>query len=136
MELMRKGFLIACGALVAVAMSGCSVFMAANQPRKRNLNVLAVGSPRSLVLAELGAPVSTEMNRRNRVDVYAFRQGYSRGVRTTRAVGHGVADFLTLGIWEVVGTPTEAFFDGEETLIQVQYDAGDKVVQTMTLKRP
>lgn len=132
---MRKGFIVTCGVVVAFALSGCSVFMAANQPRKRNLNVLAVGSPRSLVMAELGAPVSTETLRRSRVDVYSFRQGYSRGVRTTRAVGHGVADFLTLGIWEVVGTPAEAFFDGEETLIQVQYDAADRVVQTMTLKR-
>ena len=39
--------------------TGCSVFMAAKQPEKKDTKMLAVGVPRAVILAEFGAPVST-----------------------------------------------------------------------------
>ena len=34
--------------------SGCSVFMAANQPASKNLDLFSVGTPRDMLLAEFG----------------------------------------------------------------------------------
>ncbi len=121
--------------LVATGLAGCSVYMAAKQPPKKNLGVLVEGSPRSLIIAELGQPVSTEMKEGKRVDVFSFVQGYSKGARAGRAAFHGAADVLTLGLWEVVGTPTEATFDGNKMAFEVTYDASEKAEKIVTLQK-
>jgi hypothetical protein len=69
------------------------------------------------------------------VDVFSFTQGYSKGAKTGRAVFHGAADVLTLGLWEVVGTPTEAVFDGRQVAFEVTYDASEKVEKVVTLQK-
>src|SRR3954454_7614264 len=98
--------------LLAVSASGCSVAMAAHQPSRKDTELLTPGVPRNLVLAELGAPVSSDTRDGKRVEVFSFVQGYRKGVRIGRTVGHATADVLTLGLWEVAGTPTEAVLDG------------------------
>ena len=113
--------------LVMAVGNGCSVYMATRQPDKKDLDVLAVGTPRAHLLAELGQPTVTEMRDDKRVDVFSFVQGYSKGAKTGRAVFHGVADALTLGLWEVVGTPTEASFTGEKVAYEVTYGESDMV---------
>lgn len=113
--------------------NGCSVYMATKQPDKKNLDVFTVGTPRSLVIAEIGQPQATEIRDGKRVDVFSFVQGYSKGVRAARAIWHGVADIFTLCIWEIVGTPTEAIFTGEKVAYEVTYDARDKVEKTVTV---
>lgn len=115
--------------------SGCSVFMAAKQPDKKNLALLNPGTQRPLLIAEFGSPIHTETKDGNKVDVFSFVQGYSTGAKTGRAVFHGAADVFTLGLWEVVGTPTEAAFDGQNMAVQVQYDANDRVTSSTVLKR-
>ena len=112
--------------LSSVALTNCSVVMAARQPKAKNMDVLAIGTPRSLVFAELGQPVTSDTKDGKKVDVFAFTQGYSKGNRTGRAVFHGVADVFTIGLWEVVGTPTEATFDGTKVSYEVTY-ANDRV---------
>ncbi|OPY76291.1 MAG: hypothetical protein A4E64_01588 [Syntrophorhabdus sp. PtaU1.Bin058] len=119
--------------LVLAAGNGCSVYMAAKQPDKKNLNILAVGTPRSLVLAEIGQPKSTETRDGKRVDVFSFVQGYSKGAKVGRAFWHGAADVFTLGLWEVVGTPTESIFTGEKVAYEVTYTTDDKVEKVVTL---
>ena len=117
------------------AVSGCAVVMAAKQPSKKNLNILAPGTPRALLIAEFGAPIHAETKEGKRIEVYSFRQGYSKAARVSRAIGHGAADVFTLGLWEVVGTPTEAVFDGREMVVQVTLDAGEKVETAVMLKK-
>ena len=121
--------------LLALSLAGCSVFMAAKQPPKKNLGVLKEGTPRSMILAELGQPVASETKDGKRVDVFSFIQGYSKGAKAGRAVFHGAADVLTLGLWEVVGTPTEATFDGNKMAFEVTYDASDKAAKIVTLQK-
>jgi hypothetical protein len=116
-------------------LTGCSVFMAAKQPPKKDLTVLNVGTPRNVLIAELGSPVHTETKDGLRTDVYNFVQGYSKGAKAGRAVFHGAADVLTLGLWEVVGTPTEATFDGNRMSVEVRYDASDRVKEVITIKK-
>ena len=121
--------------LVGVVTSGCSVVMAAKQPSKREVGLLSTGVPRNLVLAELGQPVATETRSGKRVEVYSFVQGYSKGVKVSRSIAHASADVLTFGLWEAVGTPTEAIFDGTRVAYEVTYDASDRVEQVVVLKQ-
>jgi hypothetical protein len=121
-----------CGALVS---AGCSVVMAAHQPSRKDVALFSQGIPRNLVLAEVGPPVVTEMKGGKRVEVFAFTQGYSKAARVSRTIGHGAADVFTLGLWEVVGTPTEAAFNGTRVAYEVTYDATDRIESVRVLKK-
>ena len=52
-----------------------------------------------------------------------------------RVIFHSVADVFTLGLWEVVGTPTETIFSGSEMAFQVSYDDDDHVEEVIVLKK-
>ena len=78
---------------LAVSSSGCSVFMAANQPSKKNLDELSIGTLSNIVLAELGAPLSTQnLTNGTLKDLFCIKQGYSKINKTSRAFVHGVMD--------------------------------------------
>lgn len=51
-----------------------------------------------------------------------------------RAVGHAVLDVLTIGIWEVVGTPIEAFNQGQKVQVNVRYNAEGEVMSIQSYK--
>ena len=121
--------------MICLSFSGCAVVMAARQPGYKDINSLRTGDPRADVIAILGSPTASETDAQgNKVDVFQFKQGYSTGAKAARSFGHGVADVLTLGIWEVVGTPTEAVFSGKETAVKVTYDKDNKVKELVYLK--
>lgn len=130
----HRAILTSVVSIALFTLTGCSVFMAAKQPGKKDVSVLTNGTPRSLVVAELGAPVTSEHKEGRRVDVFSFTQGYSKGAKAGRAIFHGAADVFTLGLWEVVGTPTEASFDGRRISFEVRYDEDDKVAKVIPLK--
>ena len=121
--------------LISLCAGGCSVYMAANQPERKNLDVLQKGRMRSEVLAEMGQPLATEIRDGQRVDVFSFKQGQDEAFNFGRAVGHGVADVLTLGIWEVAGTPTEMALKAKRISFEVTYDASDRVTQSVQIGR-
>jgi outer membrane protein assembly factor BamE (lipoprotein component of BamABCDE complex) len=127
-------------ARLAVAIScahilmGCSVYMAANQPDKKDLGVLKSGTPRNAVLAELGTPIETTTRSGAKVDVFTFTQGYSGVEKGGRAVLHGAADVLTLGLWEVIGTPIEGVANGTKVSVEVSYDREDRVAKVVPLR--
>jgi hypothetical protein len=52
-----------------------------------------------------------------------------------RAVGHAVLDVVTLGIWEVVGTPVEATNQGQKIQVYVRYDQNEDVTQVQSSKK-
>jgi hypothetical protein len=111
-----------CLAALACGSTGCAVVKATQQPGKKNLNVLNQGVPRTHVIAELGAPVWSEERNGITTDVFAFKQGYSKWTKAGRAAVHGVADFFTLGAWEIIGTPAETVADGTDVKVAVSYD--------------
>ena len=120
--------------IIFVLGTGCSVYMAANQPDKKDVSVFNVGTPRTHVIAEAGIPRHTKENPDGTLtDTFVFVQGYSSGSKAGRALFHGAADVLTLGLWEVVGTPVEAIADGTEVQVQVEYDATEKVQNIIAL---
>lgn len=108
-------------------LSGCSVYMASTQPDKKDLNVFEKGTERSAVIAEIGAPATSKIVDGKKVEIYRFTQGYSSGAKTGRAIGHGVADIFTLGLWEVVGTPTESIMDGTEMAFEIVYSTANQI---------
>ena len=120
--------------VAAIWISGCSAYMAANQPPPKNFAVLKQGTQRSLVIAELGTPVHSEAGPTGKKDIYKFTHGYHGAVRAGRAVAHGAASVATLGLWEVIGTPLEGYANGTELSVEVRYDANDQVAQVVPLK--
>ena len=113
--------------LFILLLSGCSVYKAVHQPPKKDTSVLHKNAARSLVISELGEPIYTEKTENGRMDIFKFTQGYSEGVKTSRAVLHGTADVLTLGLWEVVGTPAETIYSGNDVRLEAHYDKNDKL---------
>lgn len=130
MHRQHSGIARACRLLVAFAgmlsccglNSGCSVMMAARAPDKKDLSLLQPGVNRSLIVTELGPPLQSESDETGTHDIYSFKQGYSAPVRTTRFVGHLVADISTFALWELVGWPLESVLQGEEIRARVDYD--------------
>ena len=135
MKALQRSLIPALCLAVMLTSTGCAVFMAAKQPSKKDLSVLSLGTPRSLLLAELGQPVTTETRDGKQVDVFSFTQGYSKPAKAARAVFHGAADVFTLGLWEIVGTPTEAVFDGTKMALEVTYDENDRVENVLELQK-
>lgn len=119
--------------LALLGLPACSVFMAAHQPPRKDVDVLTVGTKRNEVIAELGQPLSSRLVGYNRVDLFSFTQGYSKEARVGRAFAHGTMDLATGGVWEIAGTPTEALFSGKKLSYEVTYDASDKILRVTRL---
>ena len=121
---------------VALDLSGCGVYMAAHQPEKKNLGLFAIGTSHDQLLAEFGEPSLAETRDGHRYEVYKFQDGYERDSRTARAVFHGVVDIITMGLWEVIATPTEIIYDGTAMAYGVRLDDHNKVDEVAVLKEP
>lgn len=130
--MLKKAFLLT----IAIVLSSCAAMKATNQPNKKDLSVLAPNTPRNYVIAELGKPVHTQVTKSHkRIDTYSFVQGYSKTNKTIRAVGHGVADVFTLGLWEVAGTPIEGIASGKKMQVEITYDKNNTVEKVVYLKK-
>ncbi|SDA19650.1 hypothetical protein SAMN05216315_11220 [Nitrosospira sp. Nsp18] len=132
---MIKKILVIVISSVLLFSSGCSVFMAAKQPDKKNVELFKLGTPRSMLLGEFGPPVHSELRNSKKFEIFKFVQGYSTGAKAGRALFHGAADVMTLGLWEVVGTPAEAVFSGDEMAFEVSYDQDNRIEQVTALKK-
>jgi hypothetical protein len=118
-------------ALVAV-LAACSVGMALSGEENPDLGAIRVGAARGEVELHLGAPIkSASLDDGRRADVYEYQIGNQPSAG--RAIGHGVMDVLTLGLWEVVGTPIEGV-QGDTYHATITYDRADKVVEIQTKK--
>ncbi len=120
---------------ILMSVQGCSVYMAAHQPDKKDIDLFKVGIPRAVLLDEFGQPSASDEKDGERTDVFSFVQGYSKGAKNARATWHGVADVMTIGLWEVVGTPTESLNSGDKMVVEVKYDKDDRVAQVKYLRR-
>jgi hypothetical protein len=102
---LRLGSLIS---LISLA-AGCSVVMEATRPTPVRLAQFQPGESRSEVLEKLGQPVTTTSDTDGaNCDEYSLvLRGYGAGAKAGIAFGEFAADVLTLGIAEVVSTPTE-----------------------------
>ena len=59
---------------------------------------------------------------------------HTRGARNAAVAGHIVADVLTLGLWEIAGTPTELAAQDEMHSYIVTYNASGVIESVETHK--
>jgi hypothetical protein len=116
------------------AASGCAAIKATQQPEKRDMKVLDQGVSRTRVIGEFGTPQWSDHPSQPTVDVFKFRQGYSKANKATRAVVHVAADVATLGLWEIVGIPAESIANGTEVQVEFHYKADQTVDHIVVLK--
>lgn len=114
--------------MVMISTQGCSVYLASHQPNKKDLTVLERGTPRQDVAAELGVPIWSEDRNKETIEIYKFKQGYSKSVKLGRTLFHAIADVASIGVWEIPGTLIEKVgLHGTDTTAKVSYDAEGKV---------
>ena len=101
--------------------------MALSGTEQKDTSVFYQGAHRSFVHAKTGLPSHSIKDKDGKwIDTYIIVKGNEPSAG--RAIGHGVMDVLTLGLWEVIGTPIEAIAGGEEHVRYVlYYDQEDKI---------
>ena len=73
-----------------------------------NLSVINYGVHRDIVILHLGLPAKSMQTAQGTIDVFNLERENAPSVG--RALGqHAAMDVMTLGIWEIIGTPIEAF---------------------------
>ena len=112
-----------------ISINGCSVGMAMSGEEQKDTSILFPGSPRAVVIAKLGPPeTTTKDDSGSYTDSYLIVKGNEPS--TGRAVAHGALDVVTLGLWEVIGTPMEMGAGNENTSRYIiYYDQDDKIKQ-------
>ncbi|MGL9750901.1 MAG: hypothetical protein ACR5LC_05610 [Symbiopectobacterium sp.] len=130
----KTTFLIAI--LSIFSLSNCSVYMATQQPEKKDVSLFKKGTPRSILLGEFGYPIAqTEHKERmGRSGISGnLLKGMGGWAKAWRAVGYTADDVLTLGLWEVIGTPIESSANGNHVAYEVAYDTHGNVSDVVLL---
>ncbi len=111
---------------LSLGLAGCSVGMALSGKKDPNLGAFRVGSTRGEAELQLGSPISSVTTPDGgRTDIYEYELGNEPSAG--RAIGHGIMDVLTLGLWELVGTPIEGF-TGSTHRISIVYGRDDRII--------
>ena len=117
---------LVCFAIAATMMTGCSVGMAMKGTKDPDLRVIRAGAHRAEIELQLGYPISSQKVGENTLDIYEIEIGNNPSAG--RAMGHAVMDIITLGLWEIAGTPIEAT-TGEKKGLAVTYDKDDIAIR-------
>jgi hypothetical protein len=109
--------------LVLCFVSGCSIYMEATRPTPVDLAKFQPGDSRASVMQELGTPVTTSKGAGGEsCDLYLlYTRGYGVAGKAPIAVGELAADFFTLGLAEIVLSPTEAVTRNEKRTVWFCY---------------
>ena len=120
---MRSFFWMCAAVSLATCMAACSVVMEATRPTPVDLNYFQTGMTRDQVLDKLGAPDTTAIESDGAsCDFYKlYTRGYGAGGKVPIAVAEAAADAFTLGLAEVVLTPTEGVTRNEKHPVQFCY---------------
>jgi hypothetical protein len=130
---MKRRLVLAAMLFVTLCSGGCSVYMAAKGEEEPNLSNVRRGASRGQIEMASGQPKSLVTHDDGKLTAnYEYVVGDEPS--TGRAVGHGVMDVLTLGLWEVVGTPIEALNQGDTIKVTVLYDKAGNALQIQSSK--
>jgi hypothetical protein len=96
--------------------ASCSVYMESTRPTPVDLSQFGPGQTRDSVLERLGSPEQTVAESDGAsCDIYAlYTHGYGAGGKIPIAIAEGAADVVTLGLAEVILTPTEGVTANEK----------------------
>lgn len=112
--------------------------MSANRSAyKGDPSVIQVGADRSTIEDALGEPnLMAELDDKKIKVIYALDlKAHKKLARNAAVVGHAAANALTLGLWEVVGTPLEVSAQSRFTNYIIVYGPDNKV-QTLEIIKP
>ena len=127
--------ILAC--LLLLPLCGCAVAMSASRSTsKGDPAMMQVGADRAIIEESFGAPNMTASldGGKTKVIDKIDPEAHSAGARNAAVAGHVVADVLTLGLWEVVGTPLELAAQDKYTNYVLIYGADNKVQTIETIK--
>lgn len=112
------------GALaLALGLGACGPVMEAQRPDPVDLSQFKPGEKRIEVVKIVGVPPATVADGANSCDVYQlYTHGPSSGGKAAAAFGEGVTDVFTLGLAEVIWTPTEALTKNSLYTVTFCYD--------------
>jgi hypothetical protein len=129
---MRGLFKIILCLLLSVCLSSCSAVMAARGSPSPNLGAVSTSKKRAEIEVHLGTPIkTTALENGDRIDVYQYEVGNEPS--PGRAVGNAALSLMTLGLWEIAGTPIEASA-GDTYTATITYDKNDVVKDIKTQK--
>ena len=123
--------------LLLVALTGCSVAMSASRSSyKGDPAMIQVGADRSIIESTFGPPnMTASLGEGKTKAIYKIDpDAHTAGAKGVAVVGHLVADVLTLGLWEIVGTPLELAAQDRYTNYIVTYGADQKIHSVETVK--
>jgi len=115
---------------------GCSVIMAGKKQVRKDLSVVRVGGDRDDIVHVLGAPyMSMTTDDGGYKDVYKIVENAGTAETKTLAIaGHATMDVVTLGLWEIVGTPLELATQEEATTFILYYGPNNKLKSYEAIK--
>lgn len=106
--------------MIGVILGACSVGMSLSGQKTPNVSMVKKAVARQEVEVQFGQPLSVCREGSCTVAVYKYPIG--KDPSPGRAIGHGVLDVLSGGLWELFGTPIEACSLGEMRNLHVKYD--------------
>jgi len=109
--------------LVLCVLSGCSVYMEATRPSPIDLGKFHPGDSRASVTDQLGLPVTTSKGGAGTsCDLYLlYITGYGYVGKVPIAIAEGAADVFTIGLAEIVLSPTESITRNEKKQVWFCY---------------
>ena len=121
---------------VGLGLHGCAVGMAMSGSKDPDLTVLRMGASRGEVELQLGPALNVvSLPVGNHYCTYQYSLGNEPSAG--RTVGHVFLDVVTLGLWEVVGTPIEMIAAStEEYTVTVEYGPDMMFKQVITSFTP
>jgi hypothetical protein len=115
----------ACTVSVCLILSGCSVYMEETRPEPTRLDQFQPGESRDDVLEKLGQPITTADHDGASCDLYQlYLSGYGQGSKAPIALVETAADVFTLGLAEIVSTPTEEMTKNQKSPVWFCYKNG------------
>jgi hypothetical protein len=116
------------GAALIFQVGACSPVMEATRPDPVDLSQFVVGESRLKVVAELGNPLASDKDGDRNCDVYKlYTRGPGAAGKGAIAAGEIVADVFTLGLSEIIFTPTEAATRNSKHTVIACYGSDNKL---------
>jgi hypothetical protein len=119
--------------LITSLLGGCAT---TRTETKKDLSVFMPGVAREVVIDELGTPVSTTKSRAGTtVDIFTFVQGTAPSKKAPRPVEPEQADATEMMvILDQFGQSPTKLLTGKKMTVQVNYDADERVRDTVLLR--
>jgi hypothetical protein len=133
----RKNLATFLAVLCATGLAGCSPVMEANRPDPVDLSQFKPGQDRFDVVKVVGAPITTMKHEGQSCDIYQlYTHGPGAGGKAAIAATEAVVDVFTLGLAEVVSTPTEAATKNSKYPVTFCYGDDNKLISVVETQKP